>query len=71
MGNVVFNSSILIIFILVIIFGFNGILFIRTLFLISSLISGYVVIGGGYNDYKLHKEIEEIEKELSVNLDEI
>ena len=70
-GNIIFNSSILIIFILVIIFGFTGILFIRILFLIGSLVLGAIVIGEEYNDYKIYKEIEEIENELDVNLDEM
>ena len=70
-GNIIFNSCILAIFALVIIFGFNGIILIRTLFLIGSLVLGSIVIGEEYNDYKLLKEIEEIEKELKVNLDEI
>ena len=70
-GNIIFNSCILAIFALVIIFGFMGILFIRMLFLTGSLVLGSIVIGEEYNDYKLLKEIEEIEKELKVNLDEI
>ena len=70
-GNIIFNSCILAIFALVIIFGFTGILFIRMLFLTGSLVLGSIVIGEEYNDYKLLKEIEEIEKELKVNLDEI
>ena len=70
-GNIIFNSSILVIFALVIIFGFNNFLFIRILFLIGSLVLGSIVIGEEYNDYKLLKEIEEIENELEVNLDEI
>ena len=70
-GNIIFNSCILAIFALVIIFGFNGIILIRILFLTGSLVLGSIVIGEEYNDYKLLKEIEEIEKELDVNLDEI
>ena len=70
-GNIIFNSCILAIFALVIIFGFNNFIFIRMLFLIGSLVLGSIVIGEEYNDYKLLKEIEEIEKELKVNLDEI
>ena len=70
-GNIIFNSCILAIFALVIIFGFTGILFIRMLFLTGSLVLGSIVIGEEYNNYKLLKEIEEIEKELKVNLDEI
>ena len=70
-GNIIFNSCILAIFALVIIFGFTGILFIRMLFLTGSLVLGSIVIGEEYNDYKLYKEIEEIENELDVNLDEI
>ena len=70
-GNIIFNSCILDIFALVIIFGFTGILFIRMLFLIGSLVLGSIVISEEYNDYKLLKEIEEIENELEVNLDEI
>ena len=70
-GNIIFNSSILVIFALVIIFGFTGILLIRMLFLIGSLVLGSIVIGEEYNDYKIYKEIEEIENELDVNLYEI
>ena len=70
-GNIIFNSCILAIFALVIIFGFNGIILIRILFLTGSLVLGSIVIGEEYNDYKLLKEIEEIENELEVNLDEI
>lgn len=69
--NIIFNSCILAIFALVIIFGFNGIILIRILFLTGSLVLGSIVIGEEYNDYKLLKEIEEIENELKVNLDEI
>ena len=70
-GNIIFNSCILSIFALVIIFGFNNFLLIRILFLIGSLVLGSIVIGEEYNDYKLLKEIEEIENELDVNLYEI